>query len=965
MNKKILRITAFILTAVMLMGFAPLYAPSQAAQEQPEDAQTDEVLPEEAQQEAEQEVQEEVREEVQEEVQQEEAEPEDIQPEEEQPVDEEAEVFLTAKEYARTAEDSGAKFNGYVFKLKDDVMTVLDTDAMEGIDNVEYIDNVYTAAELEQIADALPTEDIEFIEPNYIRHLCRAKDAANDALYKSGQWNLEAMNLPDVWKLGIEGGDMDAAVDMDGNGVADDDKIIVAVIDTGITSNHEDIDYSRVLPGKNFFNPNLSVEDDDGHGTGCAGIIMATKDNDVGVAGICQDVYVLPLRVFEGDDTKDSIIYGAVNYAAEQRELFNEDPSQGMNISVINMSLGGEYTSTIEKNAMNRAKAAGIIVVCAAGNDGDMTESYPAQNAIGVGATMPSGTIAEFSQRLYKGNGEGWENKVWVTAPGASIYVLNADKTKYEIANGTSLASPEVAALAAVCKGIDNTLDHESFKALLKDTAIRTSGDEGSIDGQDIAYGWGKVDFSVTVKALLDKLGKEYDDETEHDYVTVSVVNEDGDPIENAKLMIFGDWRIGETGGQILPDENGVYDLSRPIDYTYEVSAPGYADVRGKIPSTGSHVDIVMKTAIPVTVVVTDNEGGTVENTTLKLYNSAGRWMVKSAVNGYTLYKDTFNYSITAPGYLPTEGSFELQGDEGSYTLNIEMTKLPPETLYIDVQPAYCGVPVGVTASFSVSAGGTGLTYQWQFSRNGETWKDVGSTITGSKEAEMSFTAQQKYDTYQYRCVITDVYGKSITSDAATFRISDGFRITEQPFTLDYTEPGELVNFHVVAVNRLSDRGEPLTYQWQYNASGKWKNIGTSIESAKTSRLIFTAQKKYFGYKYRCVITNCKGEKLISKVVELWGDARVIIKAQPQSVSAKAGSKVSFSVEASGRNLTYQWEYNAGGDWKDVRSSIPSATTDTLTFTALSKYNGYKYRCVIFDEGDDDITTKAATLTVE
>jgi len=257
-------------------------------------------------------------------------------------------------------------------------------------------------------------EYVETAEPDFEVKLLEDEGDAdttaatpNDTFYNS-QYNIKKMNVPAVWGRGFEGQDTDLDVDANSDGNKNDD-MIVAVIDSGLYEGHDDINKSRIEPGKTFVNNTSDTGDTGGHGTFVSGIIAATKNNWKGMAGLLQGVKIMPLRVFgESGTTSMSTVTEAVNYAVEQK-------AGGRNIAVINMSLGGPGRSTPLKIACKSAMDSGIIVVCAAGNDYEdgHEPSYPAQYTMGVGSLNEDLDVSSFSQRWDSSiDGEGAERKV-------------------------------------------------------------------------------------------------------------------------------------------------------------------------------------------------------------------------------------------------------------------------------------------------------------------------------------------------------------------------------------------------------------------------------------------------------------------------------------------------------------------------------------------------------------------------
>ena len=168
--------------------------------------------------------------------------------------------------------------------------------------------------------------------------------------------------------------------------------------------------------------------------------------------------------------------------------------------------------------------------------------------------------------------------------------------------------------------------------------------------------------------------------------------------------------------------------------------------------------------------------------------------------------------------------------------------------------------------------------------------------------------------------------------------------------------------------------GSGLTYQWQYSYDKgvTWGNLNTStIPSAATDTLTFTASKGSSGCQYRCVVTNTAGVSVVSNAATMRVTAEVIVTPeivnQPESITVPAKQTATFSVEATGSNLTYQWQYSydKGVTWGNLNTStIPSAATDTLTFTASKGSSGCQYRCVVTNTAGVSVVSNAATMVV-
>ena len=284
-----------------------------------------------------------------------------------------------------------------------------------------------------------------------------------------------------------------------------------------------------------------------------------------------------------------------------------------------------------------------------------------------------------------------------------------------------------------------------------------------------------------------------------------------------------------------------------------------------------------------------------------------------------------------------------------------------PAALQITANPEdYAGVK-GETAVFTVAAEGTGLSYQWQYCNAASSiWRD--SSMEGSNSENVSVPVASYRDGQKYRCVVTDAYGNTATSDAAVLTMvePEAPKITGQP--ADYTGTvGETAVFEVKA------SGTGLTYQWQYrNASGgTWRNSSMAGNDEASISVPITSARD--GQMYRCVVTGENGGSVTSNVVYLTVgtvDTTPVITAQPEDFTGASGETAQFTVQATGTGLTYQWQYcNATSNiWRN--SSMEGNDTDTISVTAASYRNGQKYRCIVTSEDGRSITTETAVLNV-
>lgn len=264
----------------------------------------------------------------------------------------------------------------------------------------------------------------------------------------------------------------------------------------------------------------------------------------------------------------------------------------------------------------------------------------------------------------------------------------------------------------------------------------------------------------------------------------------------------------------------------------------------------------------------------------------------------------------------------------------------------ITAQPQSLSVVEDNMASFSVTAEGDGLSYQWQFSFDGTSWTNVQS----AQSASYSFVATFDKHEYRYRCIVSNVIG-SVTSDNAELIVSKRITlpiITKDPVSMNAHE-NEEVSFTVEA------NGVGLTYQWQSYQNSQWMNISGATSSTYT----VIADSGINGIKFRCAVLNEAGA-IYSQEANLAVMSMPTITAQPQNRTVIEGSTTTFSISAEGNNLTYQWQAkDSTHDWTFMRNSN-SPEYEVLATISLS---GYQYRCCVWND-IGEIYSNPATLTV-
>jgi subtilisin family serine protease len=209
------------------------------------------------------------------------------------------------------------------------------------------------------------------------------------------------------------------------------------IIDTGVDLDHSDLHVNTTL-AKSYVTSAKTADDDNGHGTHCAGIIAAI-DNTVGVVGVAAGAYVVPVKVLDrsGSGSYSNIIKGC--------DYVSANATAG---DVVNMSLGGSAYTALD-NAIIALGAKGIFVAVAAGNNGANANNYSPARANGTNVYTISACNASdvFASWSNYGN-----PPVDYCAPGVSIYSLYKNNSVATM-SGTSMATPHAAGVLLATGG--------------------------------------------------------------------------------------------------------------------------------------------------------------------------------------------------------------------------------------------------------------------------------------------------------------------------------------------------------------------------------------------------------------------------------------------------------------------------------------------------------------------------------
>jgi len=337
--------------------------------------------------------------------------------------------------------------------------------------------------------------EVEYAEPNYLAYI--------DAIPNDPKFN-------EMWGMnntGQTGGTPDADIDAPEAWeiATGSEAIVVASIDSGVDYNHEDLaanmwknpgeipdngkdddgnGFVDDVYGYDFYNNDNAPMDDNGHGTHTSGTIGAVGNNGIGVAGVCWKVKIMALKCFSASGMSDNAaIIKCVQYATL------------MGARLSNNSYGGPPSQSLRD-----AIAAGPLFVAAAGNggrddigdDNDIISHYPAsyrlRNIIAVAATDDKDMKASFSNYGIK--------SVDLGAPGVNILSTTPQNT-YSLGDGTSMAAPHVAGVAALVMAVNPNLSDLEVKDGILNSVDNVPGLVGKV------LTGGRLNAATAVKLAL------------------------------------------------------------------------------------------------------------------------------------------------------------------------------------------------------------------------------------------------------------------------------------------------------------------------------------------------------------------------------------------------------------------------------------------------------------------------------
>ena len=337
--------------------------------------------------------------------------------------------------------------------------------ARHGLDRT-YRFHVPAGADIHALVDrfaGLP--GVDYAEPDYY---CQGDAVPDDPLF-TDQWNLDQpsdadVDAPEGWDVSI------------GNGV------VVAVMDTGVDSDHPEF-VGRTVPGYDFINDDADPEDDGFHGTTIGSIAVANTDNAEGLAGVCWNCKLMPVKIF------DETVFGPWSVVADGMIWIADS-----GVKLVNFSGSAQGPSQTAHDALRYAYEAGVLIFIASGNGATASVGVPARYWESVAVGGSNGADGRYGA-------SNWGPEIDLVAPGTGVPSAVLGGT-YDVCWGTSCSAPHVAAVAGIMHAIHPSLGREETRHLLRSGAEDQVGAPiEDTEGRDHFFGWGRLNLDRTIRA--------------------------------------------------------------------------------------------------------------------------------------------------------------------------------------------------------------------------------------------------------------------------------------------------------------------------------------------------------------------------------------------------------------------------------------------------------------------------------
>jgi len=353
------------------------------------------------------------------------------------------------------------------------------------------------------------------------------------------------------------------------------------------------------------------------------------------------------------------------------------------------------------------------------------------------------------------------------------------------------------------------------------------------------------------------------------------------------------------------------------------------------------------------------------------------RWQrsTNSGVTWVNLSESATYFGVSTPN-LKVNGTVRtMSGD--LFRVIVSGTCIPPVTsaevlLTVNTAPQILSQPVAASicentnTSFTVTAQGTAITYQWFVDPATGTFAPVANlgVYTGATTNTLTLTnVPRTYDNYRYRVEVTGTCAPKAVSATVMLDVAIETIINVQPADTAICE-------FMTANFRAQADGANLLYQWQVFDGASWTNLtntGVYLGVQTPMLMVFGPSRTMNGTRYRVIITSTCSAPLVSDDVTLTVNTAPELSDHPDEFKGCPGGTATFSVVAAGTNLTYQWQVNSGTGFANVSNdgTYSGTTTDVLTINNLAlAMNGHLVRVIVSGTCLPPVTSTFAPLRV-
>ncbi|MDR0336666.1 MAG: S8 family serine peptidase [Planctomycetaceae bacterium] len=779
----------------------------------------------------------------------------------------------------------------------------------------------------------------DFQQPNYAIATSGVAQIVDDPAVHQ-QWALDSINVSAAWEVS------------NGSGV------VVAVLDSGTTLTHPDLSdniwintaeiagdgidndgngFIDDINGWNFVSGNANVADTDGHGTHVTGIIGAVANNGLGGTGTAPGVQILPVKVISGSTGSTANIVAAINYVIDLK-------SHGVNVAVINMSLGYYSEDIAVGMAIEAAGNAGIVVAASAGNNGSDNDTkfhYPSgynhlDNLISVASLDQNGQLAS--------NSNYGRTTVDLAAPGVSIYSTTKNGA-YGLMSGTSMAAPFVSAAAAILAASDPALSPAEIKNRIVNSA------EPSLTLAGKVVSGGRLNLANIFISKNPSLP-----ETPTNLAIITVANSSA--THNTVTLQWRDNSQNENGfelqysiddgntwtfsnDQLTANQTQIFvSVTTGIVYQFRIRAVNELGESGWSETVTMPIEKPLKPAMPTgfKAAVSGSQQITVS------------WNAVSNATAYRIERSLSANSGWSEVYSGNNLSFADTGLDSStkyyyrvYALNYYVPSGVSSVVSATTQAEIPAIPLNIKGS-AISA--TAIRISWDaavhatnyrveiFDSAKNRWTAIGTTTSNS----FQHNNLKNSTTYQYRIVAVSKAGESLPSNTAT--VSTPVALPKAPTGLK----GTVLDSSTIDLSWKAVDGASF-YRLEYSLtgqSGSWKKLGNSMITGTGGKAVNLAagMKHYF----RVIALNEVGESKSSNIFTVTTPALTPV-SSPNGLTAQAvnDTKVKIFWNAVENATHYVVERSTDGNvWK--KATTVSAISTEVTLAGHKSTTSYYYR---------------------